>query len=56
MAVSLRELSTLTADTEGEWLVLKAGTEVPSQAICALCHLFCSFSLRKDADQMLPAT
>lgn len=55
-AVSLRELGTLTVDRDGEWLVLKARTELPSQAICALCHLFCSCSLRNDADQMVPAT
>lgn len=55
-AVRLVELSALTVDGDDEWLVLKARTEVPSQAICALCHLFCFYSLRKDVDQMVPAT
>lgn len=54
-SVSLGELSALSVDRDGEWLVLKARTEVPSPASCALCHLFCSGSLRKDADQMVPA-
>lgn len=45
-----------SVDRDSEWLVLKARTEVPSLAICALCHLFCSCSRRKDVDQMVPAT
>lgn len=55
-ACQLVRAGVLIVDRDGEWLVLKARTKVPSRAICSFCHLFHSCSLRKDADQMVPAT